>query len=279
MMIDAVGEFAGWELHLGIGLFVAYCVAFGVLAAAIVLRLAPVTRRLAGAIGWRRAVPGARFAGPVAGLFIVTMLLATVGGIIARAAFAYRYASVVMPLVVLLVALGVVAVGRTKVGPAAAAGVLAVLAVAGTMAGRQEISAPRTQAVAVASRIITEARPGDVVAYCPDQLGPAVSRLLPNQLLTQVTFPRFDDPARINWVDYGQVNKAANPGVFTRQILNLAGSHQIWLVWESGYRTLGRSCQEIRDALEVARPGHTQPVHSNGAKYYEHENLLRFAPD
>jgi uncharacterized membrane protein len=277
MLIDAVGEFAGWEQHNGIVVFVIYCVVLGILAGALILRGVPVTRGLATLIGWKRPVPGARLAGPVAALFFATMLLAMVGGMLAGAAFAYRYASVVMPFVVLLVALGVVAVGHTRPGRMLAPLLLAALAVCGTIAGAQEILGPRTQAVAVAAAIAGSAQPGDVVAYCPDQLGPAVSRLLPNRLLTQVTYPRFDDPQRINWVDYGQVNLDANPGVFARQILNLAGAHQIWLVWEPGYRTLGRSCQEIRDALEVARPDHSSKVRS-APQYYEHENLLRFAP-
>lgn len=278
MLFETLGEFAGYELHSGIAAFVLWCCAGGFLLLGIVLRLVPLTRRLASAVGWSRAVPGSRFAGPTAALYIVTMVGAMTGGMLAGAAFAWRYASVVQPFVVLLLALGVVAAGRTKLGRLTTAAMLAALAILGTMAGDHELSSKRTEAVLVAAQIAANARPGDVVAYCPDQLGPAVSRLLPDRLLTQVTFPRFDDPQRINWVDYAQVNEAANPGVFARQILNLAGSHQVWLVWEGGYRTLGRSCQEIRDALEVARPDHTQPVRSRSALYYEHENLLRFSP-
>jgi len=278
MVVETLGEYAGYELHTGIAAFVLWSCAAGLLLLGIVLRLSPVTRQLAAKVGWTRPVPGSRFAGPAAAVYLVTMIVAVGGGMVAGAAFAWRYASVVQPFAVLLVALGVVALGRTKLGVVAAAAMLAALAVLGTMAGDHELAAPRTEAVLVAAQIAANARPGDVVAYCPDQLGPAVSRLLPDMLLTQVTFPRFDDPERINWVDYAQVNEAANPGVFARQVLNLAGSHQVWLVWEGGYRTLGKSCQEIRDALEVARPDHTQPVRSRPAKYYEHENLLRFSP-
>ncbi len=223
-------------------------------------------------------MPGARLAGPVAAVFLVTMALAILGGMLASSAFAWRYASVVMPFVVLLLALGVVAAGQSHAGRLATVGALATLAVLGTVAGAREISDWRTQAVEVAAAISANARPGDLVAYCPDQLGPAVSRLLPERLLTQVTYPRFDDPQRINWVDYSQVNEAANPGVFANEILSMAGNHQIWLVWESGYRTLGRSCQEIRDALAVARPDAVQSVRTKPAKYYEHENLIRYLP-
>jgi len=278
-IIDVLGEFAGYEQHVGIPIFVLFWASFAVLAAAVILPAIPVTRRVAAFIGWKRPVPGARLAGPTAGVFVATVVFAMVGGLVANAAFAWRYASVVMPFVVLLVALGLVAIGSTRLGRIVTATALAALGVLGVIAGAQEVLAPRTQAAAVAAAIAAAARPGDVVAYCPDQLGPAVSRLLPDRLLTQVTFPRFDDPERINWVDYARVNEAANPGVFARQVLNLAGPHQVWLVWAPGYRTLGRDCQEIRDALELARTAHVQEVRSTPGKYYEPENLVRFAPD
>jgi mannosyltransferase len=278
-IIDVLGEFAGYEQHTGIPVFVLFWASFVILAAAVILPAIPLTRRVAGFLGWKRPVPGARLAGPTAGVFLATLAFAMLGGVVANAAFAWRYASVVMPFVVLLVALGLVAAGSTRLGRIVTAAALAALGVLGVMAGTQEVLAPRTQAAAVAAQIAADARPGDVVAYCPDQLGPAVSRLLPDRLLTQVTFPRFDDPERINWVDYARVNEAANPGVFARQVLNLAGPHQVWLVWAPGYRTLGRDCQEIRDALELARTAHVLAVRSSPGKYYEPANLIRFAPD
>jgi mannosyltransferase len=278
LFLWTLGEFAAWGRRLGIALFVIYCVLLGVLVLAVVLRRVPGGQRVADAVGWRRAVPGARFVLPAIALFLITLGIALAGGLLDGAAFAYRYSSVVLPLVVLLVALGVTAVDRSRLGAATAAGVLAAVAILGTVTGSEEILAQRTQAVQVAAQISAYAHPGDVVAYCPDQLGPAVSRLLPERLLTQVTFPRFDDPQRINWVDYARVNAAANPGVFANEILNMAAGHQIWLVWEAGYLTLGSDCEEILDALEVARPRSTEPVVSDPARYYEHESLVRFSP-
>lgn len=278
MLIEALGEFAGWEKAPGVALFVVYMTGLVVVAAAVTSVAWRRGRRLAALIGWRRPAAGARWAGPVAAVAVGTMVIALVGGLVASAAFAYRYASVVLPLVALLVALGVVAVGRSRAGVVASAGVLVVIALLGTSAGASEILDARTQATMVAAQIQAAARPGDVVAYCPDQLGPAVSRLLPDRLYTQVTFPRWDDPSRINWVDYAQVNAAANTGLFARELLNLAGSHQVWLVWESGYRTLGHSCEALRDTLTVSRPDYSEPVHSQPGRYYEHESLMRFAP-
>ncbi|MHB8464823.1 MAG: glycosyltransferase family 39 protein [Acidimicrobiales bacterium] len=276
MVLWAFGEFAGWERAPGMVVFGLYITAVTVLAAAVILTTVASARGVAHFLGWHRPVPGGRWAAPVAGAFFVAMIGAIGGGMVASAAFAYRYASVVLPLIVVLVALGVVAIGRSKLGAVAASGVLLGIATFGTAAGASEIVAKRTEATLVAAAILRDARPGDLIAYCPDQLGPAVSRLLPTRLYNQVTFPRWDDPSRINWVDYAQVNAATNPAEFARELLNIAGQHQLWLVWEGGYRTLGPSCQEIRNTLRMARPDWSDPVRSQPRIYYEHENLARF---
>ena len=278
MLVQTLGEFAGWQQGTGIALFVVYSVVLAVLLVGVGLFAWPRTRPMMAKLGVGRRLPGARWAGPVAGVVLGTLLIGMVGGMVASAAFAYRYASVVMPLVALLVALGVTALGRSRVGLVGSAAVLVTIAVLGSSAGATEVMDKRTQATEVAAQIAADARPGDVVAFCPDQLGPAVSRLLPSRAYTEVTFPRFDDPARINWVDYAQVNGAASPGAFALALLNLAGAHQVWLVWESGYRTLGQSCEQLRDTLMVARPDYSEPVRSQPARFYEHESLVRFAP-
>jgi hypothetical protein len=69
------------------------------------------------------------------------------------------------------------------------------------------------------------------------------------------------------------------PGLAARELINLAGpTHQVWLVWEAGYRTLGQDCPELRDSLGALRPNFTEPVRSQPQNYYEHESLARFAP-
>ena len=278
MLVQTLGEFAGWQKAPGIALFVLYVALLVVVLLGVSLLAWSPARPLLVRLGIRRRLPGSRWAGPAAGVAVGAILIGMVGGMLASAAFAYRYASVVMPLVALLVALGVTAVGRSRAGLATSAGVLVTIALLGSSAGASEIMDKRTQATDVAGQISADARPGDVVAFCPDQLGPAVSRLLPSRAFTEVTFPRFDDPARINWVDYAQINGAASPGAFAMALLNLAGSHQVWLVWEAGYRTLGRSCEQLRDTLMVARPDYSEPVRSQPSRFYEHESLVRFAP-
>jgi hypothetical protein len=208
-----------------------------------------------------------------------TLVLALAGGMLSGAAFAYRYASVVFPGVALLCGLGAGAVAVSYAGRRLMAGLLAAAAVIGVPAGASWSRAGRTQASVVAANIESLASSGDVVAYCPDQLGPAVGRILPNRYV-QVTYPRFDPPQILDWVDYAKVNaNAPAPGLAARELVNLAGpTHQIWLVWQPGYRTFGRDCQELRDSLLALRPNFTQPVRSDPGRYYEHESLDRFTP-
>ena len=276
MIVQAFGAFAGWDQLTGIAVFVFYLSAIVVLGGAVVVMTVPSAQGIARSLGWRRPVPGSRWAGPVAATFFMAMILGLAGGLLSGAAFAYRYASIVLPLIALLVALGVIAISRSRAGAVVAASVLLGIAMFGTTAGASEIAAQRTEANLVAASIVRDAHPGDLIAYCPDQLGPAVSRLLPSRLYTQVTFPRWDDPSRINWVDYAQINAATNPAQFARDLLNMAGQHQLWLVWEGGYRTLGQSCQQLRNTLRLARPDWSDPVRSQPRTYYEHENLARF---
>ena len=63
-----------------------------------------------------------------------------------------------------------------------------------------------------------EAEPGDVVVYCPDQLGPAVHRLAP-QDLDEFTYPTFGSPEFVDWVDYKAGSAQADPQAFARQVL------------------------------------------------------------
>jgi len=279
MLIEAVGQFVGWDTSWGIVLFVVYCVLFGSLLLLVLFSMLPSARRIAAFIGLRDQVPGERWAGPLAALALGTLTLALLGGTLSGAAFAYRYASVVFPPTVVLASLGVAGLGATYGGRRLQAGLLLGAALLGMPVGAEKALSNRTEAGAVADRIRAVVQTGDVIAYCPDQLGPAVSRLLPNRFV-QVTYPRFDPPQLINWVDYAQINAhALAPGVAARQLVNLAGpTHQVWLVWEQGYRTLGQDCSQLRDSLVAVRPNFTEPLRSDPRRYYEHESLVRFAP-
>jgi mannosyltransferase len=158
-------------------------------------------------------------------------------------------------------------------------GILVLVSVAGLLTGYGENMQERTQAVQVAQILNAEAQPGDLVVYCPDQLGPAVDRLLTVPDVNELTFPRAIGPSRVNWVDYIQTIDRTNVEVFAQQMLvDLGANHTLWLVERDGYAGLGGSCGNLVNWLNLLRPSGATLVHANAGHYYEYENLLRY-PD
>jgi hypothetical protein len=214
---------------------------------------------------------GRPLARPLAGAALGTLLLGVVMSNLTSAAYAPRYAAIVFPLVLLLAAMGTGVLGSTRVR----AGILAAAAVLGVVGGAVLNAAPRTRAGVVAAALREYAQPGDVVGYCPDQLGPAVSRLLPAGV-TQLTFPNGARPERVDWVDYRDRVRATTPASFAETLLTRAGTdHDIWLVWSPGYRSFGGRCSNMLTALAAARPDWTRVirVHAGAA---EHPGLALF---
>ena len=129
-----------------------------------------------------------------------------------------------------------------------------MVVVLGLFGGVREARLDRTQAGEVAAAIEGGLGPGDVVAYCPDQLGPGVSRLLPDDV-RQVPYPLRGDPDFVDWVDYEDRNAAADPRAFVDDLLREADERggAIWYVWTPGYRTLGTACEDMVELLGAAR--------------------------
>ncbi len=199
-----------------------------------------------------------------------TLAVGVLAGMISGAAFAARYAALALPPFVLLAALGT----DTLADPKVRRWTLAVVSLLGLWTGARTSMHERTTAGEVASAIKEKAAPGDVIAYCPDQLGPGVSRLLPDRF-QQVTFPRGNRPERVDWVEYGKVNRAAPARPFAEMLLQRAGPNDIWMVWSPGYRTLGPKCEAIIGALEEQRPNASRVVRVK-LRVSEHPGLVRF---
>lgn len=196
-----------------------------------------------------RTRPGVRVEVAVAA---ATVLLAVAANRATATAFASRYTAVLFPLVILAAAWGIRQFGDRRV----AAGVLAAAAVLGIAGGLRNVAHDRTQAPDVAALINRQGRPGDVVAYCPDQLGPAVDRLLDGGF-RQMTFPSGSSPTLVDWSDYEERHRAADPVDFANEVLAVADRRpgaDVWLVWMPGYRTLGQKCERLSIALGAARP-------------------------
>jgi mannosyltransferase len=208
---------------------------------------------------------------------VLALFMAIAGGLLSSSTFSNRYAAIVFLPLLLLVALGTTRllnpVGRL---------VVVTLAVGAGMVGSvQNVTTQRTQAVAVASVINTHAQPGDLLAFCPDQLGPAVYRLTDDSArFDMLTFPRGTGPQIVDWVDYADAVAAGNPGSFAGRLISRAGPvHHIWMVWQPGYQDLGIKCEQVVTTLQQSPrlTGHTWVI-SAMTQYYEPMNLTEFTP-
>ncbi len=220
---------------------------------------------------------------PLAIVLCGTLAAAIIGGYLSSSAFQARYASVVFVPLVLLVALGLGVFSDRRIR----AGVLAATVLFGLLASVANISTSRTEAGQVAGALAKYAQAGDVVGFCPDQLGPAVDRLVPPGRYQMTTFPRETSPAFVDWVDYAKATAAGNPITFATHLENLSVEggvdHQIWFVWAPGYQTYHNKCENIETALLADPRLHATIVVpflqvNNPWVPYEEMQLVRFQP-
>ncbi len=219
-----------------------------------------------------RTRPGIRLV--TAGV-LATLLVAIIAAKASGTTFADRYTSVVAFPAILIFAYGLTAVSSRPVRH----GILAAAVVLGFAASIPNAQLLRTQAGEVAAAINAQARPGDVIAYCPDQLGPSVSRIVSGHY-KQITYPRGTGPAIVDWVDYDAAIARANPFRFAQRVEKLAGNRTIWYVSAPQYQGFGNLCQDIAIDLSRYRTGKTivanQPADSP-FEIYEGMSLERFA--
>lgn len=203
-----------------------------------------------------------------------TLVIAVGGGLLTKSGYSNRYASVVFIPFIVLVVLGALTLRDHR----ARAVVFGVAALAGLGVGAQNVTTQRTQAPAVAAVLSVQAKPGDVVALCPDQLGPAVYRVTASNGYEEIAYPRSSGPAIIDWVDYKAAIRSAPTASFVSEVQNRAGAHHsIWLVWASGYQGYGTRCESIATAL-LGTPsyGGHQWITQRPTKYYEPMNLTQY---
>ncbi|MFE9169815.1 hypothetical protein ACFYNZ_09860 [Streptomyces kebangsaanensis] len=200
--------------------------------------------------GTGRLTPAGRTRSPidaVAAVTVLTLALAYAACRILGSAFVPRYSAVVVAPVVLIAASGTTLLPRRARLPSLGALLTAWLAVAAL-----NLSVPRTQAGQIAMVVNRHAAAGDTVVFCPDQLGPPVTRLL-HTPAGRLAYPTAQDPAVVDWVDYERRNKSASAGAFaTRLLARTSGQARIWLVTHDGYRTYGHQCADLRHALADA---------------------------
>jgi hypothetical protein len=205
-----------------------------------------------------------------------TLAAAVAGGFLSHSAFDARYASVVFIPLILMVAIGLATFRDRRVRSVILAGAVLL----GVLSSIPDVTTNRTQAGQVAAVMAAQGRPGDVVAYCPDQLGPAVNRILPAGRYQQTTFPRGTGPLFVNWVDYADAVGAASPVTFAQHLEALAaGGHQIFVVWAGGYQAYGHKCEQILQTLQESPSYRARSVISgNTVSFYQPMWMVQFVP-
>jgi hypothetical protein len=218
--------------------------------AVLAVRTSGAARRLA----WATAVP---------------LALGFAVSAVSGAAFAERYAAIVVVPFAVLVGIGLAHVGTER----STRIVVALVVGGGLLQGAWVVHRQRTQAPELAASIKAVAHPGDRVVFCPDQLGPAVMRLLPAGIVTSA-YPAGDRGDIVDWVDYADRNKAASGAAFARH-MDAETEGAVLVVASPGYRTFGRSCTVLVEELRRLRPGDQRLVRLDRSSY-EHASLWRF---
>ncbi len=265
-VVHAFGQWSGGQLSAGRALLVVVCA----LLALAVFGFPAGPRQVL--LDLRGHEPGRM----LLVLAIGTLLLAVTVGKLVGNAWADRYTAIAFIPFLLCVALGPERLVDKKMW----AGAIGLLALFGSLAAGPVVEMQRTQAVQVARTLQAQAKPGDVVLYCPDQLGPAIAREIRagrvSNDLKHYTIPTFSAPDRVNWVDYKIRNKAADGNVrgLLSRALSAAGDHTIWLVYSGEYLTYQYLCPDLRLALAGVRSIRT--VLNPSLDSYEHEELDSF---
>jgi len=200
---------------------------------------------------------------PEIAMCALTAALGWAASEVAGAAYQSRYAAVFVPLLLISIAVGIArmpGVPRVALG-----GLLLGLSLLGIRWINHQFE--RTQSSEVVAAIIDVARPGDVVVYCPDQLGPAYAREMPEGLV-ELAYPTLEDPDRIDWVDYAERNSGADPEQVAGEVQAVAGDRTIFVVWNAGFRTFDKQCERLVAAAGAGR-SRVHVVRPNPGRYFE----------
>lgn len=209
----------------------------------------------------------------MAWICLLTMGIGSAVMIVTNSAFQSRYNAVWIPFAFIIGGIGLSQIR----GPLLQRAALALVVLAAVPGVVSNITRPRTQSGISAAAIVRAGRPGDVVALCPDQLGPSMTRALPDGFVVG-SFPTFSDPRTVDWVDYAARTHAATPEQFAVKVLDKAGpKHRIFLVWMGTYVTHTGLCEQVVNAIQQHRPD-AKSIVTADATYFEAENVMEFGP-
>jgi hypothetical protein len=180
----------------------------------------------------------------------------------------------VVPFVLLLLAFGIGALPRRVAGVLLAAFVVVGLSASVTMA-----TALHSRAGRLADLLNMQARPGDLIVYCPDQLAPSVEARLHLDGVTRLELPSEPNRLLINWVDYADRIDAISVPDTATQIKAHVRSHPSAAVWWVGgfkYRTHHQLCGALHSRL-LTDLGQSAVLVPNTGQAFERPVLERFA--
>lgn len=190
------------------------------------------------------------------------------GGVAAvtAGAFEARYAAAVVGFLLVLAAKGISMLpGTPRIV------VLVVVVAAGLAVSVDEARRDRTQGADVAALINEQAEPGDVVVFCPDQIGPATLRGIAAPVIS-FAYPRGDGRF-VDWQNYSDAIAATGVASFVGDVLSEAQNHDVWIVSGFGYKNFGDRCEAIIN--ELGRDRRAQRLLAPGA-VFEPMLLTRF---
>jgi hypothetical protein len=192
--------------------------------------------------------------------------------------FQPRYAAPVLPMFVLVVARGITVLPNRRLRAVTITFVV-LCSFAGSLRNWHE---NRTQTGQVAAALQTAARPGDLVVYCPDQLGPATNRILSRSALGRslrevsypLNLPYSHDVSLVDWQDYKKRLAATTPeDAAGRAVALVRPDQKIFVVTSPGYITHDALCSPFINSIVARTQRHiTELVHPQEV-IFEHAGL------
>lgn len=237
------------------------------------------------------AVPQSRVLAEVS-VLLGTLMIGWAASAASSATYASRYAAVVAPLFALSVAGGLGMARSARATTVLVSLTCAALVVGGVV----EITTDRTQAGVAAGAISqdlvatghqeavdgTDGGDGQVmVLTCPDQLAPATHRALRHRGVEADVVPFPDptgDPRFVDWVDYGERNRGAEPAEFAAAFDDLDPDTPLYVVANTGYLTLEGKCEGLLGALATEGFPLEQLITADPDNFFESMSLWARRP-
>lgn len=205
-------------------------------------------------------------------LVVLTLVIGLAAGAVSGATFIARYGAVTMPLLLIAAGIGLARLPSPWIRRGTALALVALSSVGALF----NVIDQRTQGEQVAAIVNERSVDGDLVVFCPDQLGPSTLRAL-DPGIEALAVPTLERPDRIDWVDYADRNRSASVDDVAAAILERAAGRTIWLVDATTYRTYEELCPGIRALLGAARTSN-EVLLLPDADVFEPATLSRFDP-